>query len=125
MRILKRPLSILLALVMILSVFTVVPVVTAGAAETLAYVNSAGEDMGTQSCTPVTSNDTEWSDGWYAVMTHGINANLINVSGTVNLILCDNCTYFAYKGIDLAPRLAPDHMGSERRQRLAESIRRP
>ncbi len=103
MRKLRKPLSFLLALVMILSVFTIVPVVTAGAAITLAYVNSAGESMGTQNCTLVTSDDTAWSDGWYAVMTHGNTANTITVSGTVNLLLCDNVTYLAYKGIDLTP----------------------
>lgn len=70
MQIIKRPLSILLSLIMILSVFTVVPVVFAGAAETatVSYVNAAGEDMGSKNCTVVGSNDSEWSDGWYAVM---------------------------------------------------------
>ena len=103
MQMIRKPLSILLALVMILSVFTIVPVVSAGAAETIAYVNAAGEDMGTQSCTPVTQNDTEWSDGWYAVTLYRTNANVIEISGTVNLILCDNVQYNAYKGIVLKP----------------------
>jgi len=105
MQVIKKPLSILLALVMILSVFTVVPVVSAGAAETapIPYVNAAGEDMGTKNCTVVENHASAWSNGWYAVMNSRYTANVIRVSGTVNLILCDDIQFDAGKGIDLAP----------------------
>ena len=95
--------SILPALAMILSVFTIVPI-TAGAAEiTIAYVNAAGEDMGTRDCTLVTSDDTSWEDGWYAVMNQSVFSSIIYVSGTVNLILCDDSVIIANKGIVLKP----------------------
>ena len=66
-----------------------------------AYVNAAGEDMGTQKCIPVTAVATTWSDGWYAVNGNVSIDSRIQVYGTVNLILCDGCNLNAIKGISL------------------------
>ncbi len=105
----KRALSLMLTICM---VFGLIPVMrlTAIAAEGIPYVNAAGEDMGSQSCIHVNTNNTNWSEGWYALTTSLYFTNTIYVNGTVNLILCDNpnnpdgkFTLDATKGIVLNP----------------------
>ncbi len=53
----------------------------------------------TVTATEVTSDDTEWTGGWYVVDSDVTNSNRITVSGTVNLILVDDCTLTASSGI--------------------------
>ena len=47
----------------------------------------------------VSSNDKNWSSGWYVVSGYVEFDGRINVSGTVNLILCDGCKLIANYGI--------------------------
>ncbi|MBQ2591099.1 MAG: hypothetical protein II569_05110, partial [Paludibacteraceae bacterium] len=54
---------------------------------------------GSQTSYTVVTDQTEWSDGWYVVNSNVTIADRITVSGTVNLILCDNATLTASKGI--------------------------
>lgn len=49
----------------------------------------------------VSSNDNNWSSGWYVVSGKVEFGNRINVSGTVNLILLDGCTLNANKSIEV------------------------
>lgn len=44
-----------------------------------------------QSATPVTDSETAWSDGWYVAQDDVTFTSDINVTGSVNLILADNC----------------------------------
>ena len=97
-RLIGHALILLLCVVAALSLF-----MSAALAEEIAYVNAAGEDMGTKPCTHVTGHDTEWSEGWYALTTTFYINNPIHVNGTVNLILCGNYTLIAEKGIILNP----------------------
>ena len=54
--------------------------------------------------TKVTSDTTTWSEGWYVVSGEVTIGSRITVSGTVNLILCDNCTLTASQGITVGGR---------------------
>ncbi len=72
-----------------------------GVGEDVAYVNAAGEAMGTQKGVPVTAAATTWSSEWYAVSGNVSIGNRVQVVGTVNLILCDGCNLNATKGISV------------------------
>ncbi len=52
-------------------------------------------------CMPVTSGNTEWEDGWYAVTENVTLGNRVEVEGEVNLILCDGAVLEATKGINV------------------------
>ena len=69
------------------------------------YVDANGNDMGEKACFAVTASSTTWGeDGkitWYVVKDKEVNiSDRINVTGNVNLILAENCTLNAQKGID-------------------------
>lgn len=72
-----------------------------GEGEDVAYVNAAGESMGTQRSVPITAAATTWSNGWYAVNGNVSINSRVQVVGTVNLILRDGCSLNATKGISL------------------------
>ena len=52
-----------------------------------------------ENTTAVTSSLNAWSNGWYVVYENITISGRITVSGTVNLILCNNATLTASKGI--------------------------
>ena len=54
--------------------------------------------------TIVTDSDSAvtWDAGWYVVAGNNTITDRITVSGTVNLILCDDCTLTASKGITVS-----------------------
>ena len=55
------------------------------------------------SCIEVGGGTTTWTDGgWYVVSKDVSIKDRIKVSGTVNLILCDDCTLTARSGIEVA-----------------------
>ena len=115
MRKLKKPLSILLSLILVFSVFTVVPVVTAGAAEAeFFYVDEYGSDQ-TVTATILTGEEAVQSDGsvvlgtdsnttttWYAVLddvTYGDADSTVNLEilGRVCIIVLRSdisCLFF-------------------------------
>ena len=97
--------------------------VPAFAAGSVSYVNRTADASGNvtetnATCTDytvVTSETTEWSDGWYVVNSDVEIGKRVTVSGTVNLILCDganltiegiwdedNGGYISYGGITVA-----------------------
>lgn len=56
--------------------------------------NESGQDWTVKSeqCTAVTSQDSVWQQGWYAVSGSVEITGSVSVSGQVNLILMDGCT---------------------------------
>ena len=69
------------------------------------YVDANGNDMGNQACFAITASSTTWGEAgettWYVVKDKEVNiSDRINVTGNVNLILAENCTLNAQKGID-------------------------
>ncbi|MCD7746339.1 MAG: InlB B-repeat-containing protein [Lachnospiraceae bacterium] len=63
------------------------------------YIDENGSTQTCSSYTSITASDTEWSDGWYVADSTVTNSNRITVSGTVYLILVDDCTLTASSGI--------------------------
>ena len=53
--------------------------------------------------TVVDDSTTSWSDGWYVVSNYAYISSRITVTGTVNLILCDNASLSASNGIGVNP----------------------
>ena len=101
---------ILWVVAMMIGAIALAPIPTAhasGETNDVAYVNAAGEDMGTQLCKRVHSGEATWSEGWYALGSTYIFKDPIQVEGTANLILRDspNGTFslIAEKGIILKP----------------------
>ena len=116
MRNLKKPLSILLSLVMILGMFTIVPFSVSaeeqGVLDPMAYVErvwdanekkivesnekvQSGSNMGLEE----TTTTLNWSNRWYIVSRDLTIKNRITVSGNIKLILCNTCTLTLKKGI--------------------------
>jgi len=102
---LNRILALLLLLALAAGLMT-----TAQAAEkrTVGYIERAWDDQGvtetpkTANCTVVDSGTTDWGTGWYAVTGNVTVSDRITVTGDVHLILCDDCTLTAEKGITVA-----------------------
>ncbi|MBR4171295.1 MAG: hypothetical protein IKR48_06555, partial [Kiritimatiellae bacterium] len=70
-------------------------------ATSVPYVDEHGANMGSQSCTVIASGTTTLPTGWYAVTSNTSNSNRIEVTGNVNLILCDGATFTSYLGIEV------------------------
>ena len=102
---LNRILALLLLLALAAGLMT-----TAQAAEktTVSYIERAWDDQGvtetpkTANCTVVDSGTTDWGTGWYAVTGNVTVSDRITVTGDVHLILRDDCTLTAEKGITVA-----------------------
>lgn len=105
----RRILSVLTALALCLSLLPV----TALAAGSITYIsytwvdgqgrvehsnplNDPYNEINTDSTDPVT-----WNDGWYVVTGSATFTDRITVTGNVHLILTDNCTLTASKGISV------------------------
>ena len=99
-KIMKRCLSIIIALCMIMSVMPAISL-TAFAADSVTYLDADGNTK-TASATLVTSSDTAWSDGWYYADGEITLSSIVTVSGEVHLILCDGATLTASSGINVA-----------------------
>ncbi|MBQ7597629.1 MAG: InlB B-repeat-containing protein [Clostridia bacterium] len=101
----RKPLSVLMSLLMLLSVFGGMTSVSAQDGVSYLYYEDeaaaiAGRaSTGTQNCTEVADTDTEWSDGWYVVNGVVTISSRITVIGEVNLILADGATLNATAGI--------------------------
>lgn len=96
----KKMLALLLTLCLLAGM---VPA-TALAADDVSYVDENGDTKTCASATDVVAENTTWSseDGqaaWYVVNSEVTIASRITVNGTVNLILADDCTLTAQKGI--------------------------
>ena len=106
----KKTVSLLISFVMIISLFTIVPL-EAGAAGGVSYVYRSwdGEKVveEVRTCTSYTtidSNSLTWSSGWYVLKNNvNLSRTRINVTGDVSLILCDGVTLTDNKGINVGP----------------------
>lgn len=94
----KKSVSILLSLTMIIGLFTIVPVATS-AAISVSYIGEDGGTKNASSVTELTDGMTSLSGGWYAVTSDLTIGGRITCTGKVNLILCDGKTLTASKGI--------------------------
>ncbi len=81
-------------IIAVLSLFAV----TASAQTTYLDANGTQTTLN-ETATAVSSSATAWNDGWYVVNDDVTIADRISVSGTVNLILGNNATLTASKGI--------------------------
>ena len=63
------------------------------------YVNANGNTAYCTTYTTVESSSTSWNSGWFVVNSNTTISDRITVSGTVNLILTNNATLTASKGI--------------------------
>ena len=96
MKIMKKAVSILLTLTMVLTIFTVVPVTVSAASQSVTYVDGNGETQ-TVTAAILTGAETELSPGWYAVTEDIRFEDMVNLSAPdsakdINLILCDSAT---------------------------------
>ena len=67
----------------------------------ITYVNTAGNAQLCENFTTISSAMTTMNTGWYAVVGNVTIANRIEISGAVNLILCDGASLTVPKGIHL------------------------
>ena len=102
MKTLKKPLSILLSLIIILSALTIIPVISAGALDGIGYLDEDGEEQTANCVTALTSGSTALNAGWYAVTADTEINSRITCTGDVNLILCSDTTLTAHKGITVS-----------------------
>ena len=98
MKQIKKPVSILLSVIMIISLFTIIPFTVSAAVE-IGYVDEYGSPDTAVNVTELTSGTVFMSDGWYAVTSTFTNSNRITCFGDVYLILCDGEKLTAPKGI--------------------------
>ena len=72
-----------------------------GPNELLHYIDASYGDHTCDDYTVVSSDMTQLTSGWYAVTENTDLPDRLNISGNVNLILCDDTTLNANKGIGL------------------------
>ena len=101
----KKILSILTAMAMLICFF---PFVDISAAEAVSYVyytvnsdNSLTKKTGSQNAEVIDGNITSLKSGWYAVTGDVTTDFRIEISGTANLILTDGCTLELSQGMHL------------------------
>ena len=91
------------ALALILAVLMTVCLLTIGAAadENVEYIDASGTEQTCEQATKVEESVTAWNAGWYVVSSNVEIADRITVTGEVNLILADDFTLTATKGISV------------------------
>lgn len=67
----------------------------------LSYIDSEGTEQTLNEYIPVSDGISAMSEGWYAVSGDIQTSNRVVVSGSVNLILCDDSALTASKGISV------------------------
>jgi hypothetical protein len=72
---------------------------TAAWADGISYLDATGTQQSCTTYTTVESSSTSWNSGWCVVNSNTTISDRITVSGTVNLILTNNATLTASKGI--------------------------
>lgn len=68
-------------------------------ADGISYLDATGTQQSCTTYTTVESSLTSWNSGWFVVNSNTTISDRITVSGTVNLILTNNATLTASKGI--------------------------
>ena len=95
----KKVISMLLSLIMSFGVFMIIPVTTIEALDGISYIDANGKLQTADSVTEMTSNSTALTAGWYAVTSDTEISSRITCTGNVHLILSDDYTLTAPKGI--------------------------
>lgn len=72
---------------------------TSAWADGISYLDATGTQQSCTTYTTVESSSTSWNSGWFVVNSNTTISDRITVSGTVNLILTNNATLTASKGI--------------------------
>ena len=108
----KKPLSVLLAVLMIVGMFAAAPFTASAAADPVSYLvwddaaRKLVEMTGDNACktyTEVTADTATFEDGmWYVVNGEILNGNRITVTGTAHLILTDGSKLTTNNGINVA-----------------------
>lgn len=102
MRKLRKSMSILLSLIMIFSLFTIIPITTAEAKVTVRYLDLYGNTQIIQLVRELEySTNLDSSAGWYAVTENREFNSRMTVTGNVNIVLFNNVTLTAHKGISV------------------------
>ncbi|MDY5414359.1 S-layer homology domain-containing protein [Anaerotignum sp.] len=70
--------------------------------ENILYLDENGTQQTAASATQVTSSDTQWQNGWYVVDSDVTINERVTVAGSVQLILANDCTLTAQKGINVS-----------------------
>ena len=101
----KKPLSIVLSLLLMISLLAIISVAAAALEAgdgSIAYVDAGGTGYTQSDFTVVDSSTENLADGWYVVTESVTNNNRLNVNGAVNLILCDGATLSLPEGIHVS-----------------------
>ena len=98
----RTPIRRLLSLILVCSAFTVSLVVSARALDGVGYIDEEGEAQTANGVTAITSGSTALNAGWYAVTADTEISSRITCTGDVNLILCNDATLTAHKGITVS-----------------------
>ena len=101
MKLLKKPICLLLILAMVAGLLTVIPM-TAGAEDSVSYIDGNGETQTADNVTELTTDSNILTDGWYVVKSDLTFDTRMNAAGDVHLILCSGATLTAHKGITVA-----------------------
>ena len=102
----KKKLGWILSLTLCFALMIAATLVTASASASVSYIDANGTPRTCDSATVVTESDTTWGDdgnnGWYVVNGDVTIDQLVTVTGSVHLILADECTLNANWGINVS-----------------------
>ena len=102
----KKKLGWILSLALCFALMIVATLVTASADDNVSYIDENGDEQTCASATVVTESDTSWGDdgnnGWYVVNDDVTIDQRVTVTGSVHLILADECTLNANWGINVS-----------------------
>lgn len=102
----KKKLGWILSLTLCFALMIAATLVTASADDNVSYIDASGTTRTCASATVVTESDTTWGDdgnnGWYVVNGDVTISSRVTVTGSVHLILADECTLNANWGINVS-----------------------
>ena len=102
----KKKLGWILSLTLCFALIIAATLVTASASASVSYIDANGTTRTCDSATVVTESDTTWGDdgnnGWYVVNGDVTINTRVTVTGSVHLILADECTLNANWGINVS-----------------------
>lgn len=98
----KKKLGWILSLTLCFALMIAVTLVAASASASVSYIDASGDEQTCDSATVVTESDTTWNAGWYVVNDDVTIDQRVTVTGSVHLILADECTLNANWGINVS-----------------------
>ena len=95
-----------------------------GVLEPVKYVDAAGNTLAVRDYVRIDENlPQELDTGWYYIDGNEYFTNGLNISGNVNLILCDGQYLVFFAGCVCSRRCEPHNLGTKRRNRRYECSR--